>query len=41
MGLLLPVVALATVVTLPFSDRPTQAAQLLSYLSLVGAVVAL
>lgn len=40
-GLLLPIVALATVVLLPFSDRITQIALLVSYGSYLGAVLKL
>lgn len=38
-GLLLPIVALATVVLLPFSDRITQATLLTSYFGYVGSVL--
>lgn len=38
-SVLLPVVALATVVLLPWADRPTQALQIVTYLSLVATVV--
>lgn len=41
-AILAPIVALATVVLLPFSDRPTQAALVgtwASYIALVGVVL--
>lgn len=38
-AVLLPVVALATVVLLPFADRLTQVQQIAVYLVLVGTVV--
>ncbi len=38
-AVLLPVVALATVVLLPFADRLTQFQQIAVYLVLVGTVV--
>lgn len=38
-AILLPIVALATVVLLPFSDRLTQVQQMGAYLTLVGTVV--
>lgn len=40
-AVLLPVVALATVALLPFSDRLTQVYQMVSYLTLVAVVVLL
>lgn len=40
-GLLLPFVALATIVLLPFSDRLTQGALLVSYGAYLGAVLKL
>lgn len=39
LAVLLPIVALATVVLLPFSDRLTQVQQVAVYLVLVGTVV--
>lgn len=40
-AVLLPLVALATVAILPFSDRVTQAQQMVTYLLLVAVVVLL
>lgn len=40
-AVLLPVVALATVVLLPFTDRVTQVQQMFAYLTLVATVVLL
>ena len=40
-GLMLPIVALATVALLPFSDRLTQAALMVSYFGYIGAVLKL
>lgn len=38
-AVLLPIVALATVLLLPFADRVTQAQQMAAYLTLVATVV--
>lgn len=40
-AVLLPIVALATVATLPLADRLTQVQQMVAYLSLVAVVVVL